>query len=179
MAGGDIEHLYGAVVAIQHNGTQGPGHGRHHGSHAVREFHPDGVFRLHRTLAGQHGVAVPDNVGQMRKGFMKSGIAQKARRRGQAGRRTRIEKSRAGRRVAILVALFAEQADDGQVVAQNADAAFRSRAVPGQGGDVARPFADGPEQVKFNGRAKRRGALMGGQGFKNESRIRRSRRLRC
>ena len=104
------------------------GHGGHHGRHAMREFHPDGIVGFPQALAGQTGAPVANDIRQMLVRILHRGIAQKTCDGRDAGGRSRVEESSAGRGVAVETVLLLQQADDGEVIAQDANASRRGGA---------------------------------------------------
>jgi hypothetical protein len=61
----------------------------------------------------------------------------------------------------IVAVFLGKDAVDDEEIAKDADAALRGRALTSDGGYVARPVADGAEDVKVDGGFESRGALMG------------------
>ena len=68
----------------------------------------------------------------------------------KARRRARVKEGGAGRGVPVAPVLFDQNAVDGEEIAQDADAAFRCRAVAGDGSHVSRPFTHGPEDIEID-----------------------------
>src|SRR5208283_210012 len=87
-------------------------------------------------------------------------VAEELRDGGQRRWRARVQEGGAGRSVPVASVLFEQDAAYRQEIAQDADAAFGCRAVAGDGGDVARTFPHGPEDIQIDRRLQSRRALM-------------------
>ena len=112
--------------------------------------------------------AAADGGGEIVKGFGERGREQEVDGRAEVGRRTVVEKDRGRGRERIRRPVLGEKTQDGEVVAQDADAALRTLAARrdlGRGGGRA---ADGGEQSQIDRGLQGRGLLKGIDRFKEE-----------
>jgi hypothetical protein len=84
-----------------------------------------------------------------------------------SGRVAAEEKSRFGRQAVTPVLVFAEKLRDGQIVAEYADAALGGLHARGEFRRRVVAFADGREDVEFDGGFQGRGLLIGRERLKN------------
>lgn len=157
-------------LPIEHDRPQRRCHGAHHGSHAVSEVDPDRIVGLDGAVALQSGAAVADDVGEVFEGLAELGQTEEVDRFGDAGVGGGIEEQSAGGGVRISIVLLGNEAQNGQIVAQNARSAHGSGAAGGELGGGGRALSEGCKQAKLDGRRQRGGALVSGHEFEHAQR---------
>ena len=131
MSRGDIEHAQRLPGVSAHQAREQLGRHLHERSHRAGELNPDRVVVRDRSLVGNRRPAPPHGRRQMLKALLHSGREHEADRAAQIGRRLAIEKDLGVSRELVAVAELVQEAEDGEIVGQDADAPRRGLARAG------------------------------------------------
>ena len=99
-----------------------------------------------------------------------AGDAEEFDHAAEVRRRTLAEEDAGVERQLIAAVGLGQEADDGQVVAEDPDAALGRLALRRDRGHGVRAVADRGEQIELDGRAQRRRALVGLRGIEEQLR---------
>ena len=168
VARGDIQNAQRLPrISAEQVGQQASRH-LHQRSHAPSEVHPNRIVVGNRPFLGNRGPAAAYRVAQTMKRLAQLVRQQEVQRLAEIGRRTAIEKDAGIGGDFILVAVLMEKAQRREIIRQDTHAA--RRGVAG-GRDLGRCLVagrDGREQVQFERRSQRFGALIGNYRVKEE-----------
>ena len=167
----NIQHTHRPVVSLEHQHAQRCGHRRHHRRHILRERNPNRVLRLNRAATRQMRSAFANNLGQVHIGLHDCFLAQKMRHRRHAGRRRRVQKQCARRRVLEVAILFGQHSVDHQKIAQDTCASLRCSRMLGDRCHIAGSHAHCSKDVQIDGRLQCGGALVRLHHIENDPRI--------
>ena len=170
VAGGYVEHLSGDAWLASDFGHE-LGGGGHHGMHGLGKGDPLGdLFAGEGFFEG--GVAAPNGLGEQVGSAEDFGGEEKGHGGCHAGRGIRGEEDGAGGGVGVFSVGLGDEAEDGEGVAEDADAAFGDATVMGDGGGCFVALGESAEDVEFDSGAEGGGALMGGKGVPDEGGVR-------
>src|SRR5882672_8140044 len=122
------------------------------------------------TLAGKNRPPAANDLRQPQERLAQHRVAQEPGGRGHRGRGTRVEELGADLAVRVPTVRLDQEAADGEVVAENPDAALGGPAALRDRRDVARPFADGAEEIELDAGPQRLGALVRPERLENQLR---------
>ena len=159
-------------VAADQVGQQA-GRESHQRRHRAGERHPDRVVVRDRALVGGRRPAPPHGRRQVAGSTPAASGRAGTPARPQVGGRLAVEEDRRVGGEFVAVALLAEEADDGEVVRQDADAARRRLARARRSRPPCRcPRGDVREQVQLDRRPQGVGALVGVDRVEEQGRVR-------
>ena len=131
----NVEHP-GVPRRVQRHERGGPlGDREHQGPHGLREIDPSWMIRGRGAMLGGVEAAFADGLGKIGEGLRETRRKEEIHGSAKIGRRGFIQKNGGRRREGVMVSPLGEEAEDGEMIAQNADAALRTIAPRG---DLAR-----------------------------------------
>jgi len=146
VTGGDVEQAHGRSELSGHE-LRGR---EHHGHHALREVDPDLILNVQVFAAVEESRPLPHDLRNIGGGLVVHRVIQKPGGGTQVHARALIEEGGGFGRQAVGAVVFGEEAGDGEIVAENARAAFAGAAAVGDGRHAAIAFADGGKQAEIN-----------------------------